>query len=537
MSSLSYAKGPETPLVKLTLAEALQQTAARFPTDEALVSRHQGLRYTWREFDQAVTHVAHGLAGLGLRTRDRVGIWSTNCAEWILLQYACARAGFVLVNVNPAYRPYELSFVLGKSQMRALFLWENDARSNYQEILEQARKPEHPLEHVIHLGATEWDTILKRSAPLPAERVLSDDPTNIQYTSGTTGSPKGVLLTHQAVLNNGLATGDRMNLTERDRFCVSFPLYHCGGCVCCVLNCVTHGATIILPSATFDPLAVLSAIQKEKATVVAGVPSMFIAQLQHPEFARFDLSTLRAAMIGGAPCPVDLLRRMSSEMHCEEVSVIYGQTEASPVITMHSPGDTLEQRSSTIGKAMPNAEVKIIDSTGATAPLGQVGELCARGYLVMSGYDEDPEATARAIDSDGWLHTGDLAVMREDGHLHIRGRAKDMIIRGGENIYPAEIEAFLFTHPRIAEASVVGLPDLKMGEIVAAWVRPKPGPTLTAEEVRDYCKGKIAHFKIPQHVRIVESLPMTVSGKIQKFRIREIEIEALGLRDQIATTA
>ncbi|MEO8096603.1 MAG: AMP-binding protein [Acidobacteriota bacterium] len=537
MSSLSYAKGPEIPLARLTLAEALARTAEKFPFGEALISRHQGLRYTWTEFDQAVTQVAHGLAGLGLQARDRVGIWSTNCAEWILLQYACARAGFVLVNVNPAYRAHELSFVLGKSQMRALFLWERDARSDYQQILDQARKPEHALQHVIHLGTTEWQTMLMRGAALPADPILPEHPTNIQYTSGTTGSPKGVLLTHRGLLNNGLTIGDQMNITERDRFCVPFPLYHCGGCVCCVLNCVTHGATIILPSAAFDPLAVLSAIHEEKATVVGGVPTMFIAELQHPEFARFDLTSLRAAVIGGAPCPVDLLRQMNSEMHCEEVSVIYGQTEACPVITMHSPGDTLEQRSSTIGKAMPNVEVKLIDSAGATVLRGEVGELCARGYLVMSGYDQDPEATARTVDSDGWLHTGDLAAMREDGHFHIRGRAKEMIIRGGENIYPAEVEAFLFTHPKIAEASVVGLPDLRMGEIVAAWVRPRPGQTLTAEEVQGYCKGQISHFKIPEHIRIVEALPMTVNGKIQKFRIRESEIEALGLGSQITTTA
>jgi fatty-acyl-CoA synthase len=536
-SALSYAKGPRTPLVKLTLSEALAKTAALFPFHEALVSRHQRLRYTWREFDEAVTQVAYGLAGLGLCARDRVGIWSTNCAEWILLQYACARAGLVLVNVNPAYGPYELSFVLGQSRMRALFLWAKDERSNCQEILDQARKPEDALEHVIRLGTSEWDTMLNNSAALSPEHVSPDDPTNIQYTSGTTGSPKGVLLTHLGLLNNGLTIGDQMNITERDRFCIPFPLYHCGGSVCCVLNCVMHGATIILPSATFEATSVLSAIQDEKATVVGGVPTMFIAELQHPDFSRFDLTTLRAALIGGSPCPVDLLRRMNSEMHCKEVSVVYGQTEASPVITMHTPGDTLEQRSSTVGKVMPNVEAKIIDSTGATVPLGETGELCARGYLVMSGYDQDPEATARAVDSDGWLHTGDLAMMREDGHFHIRGRFKEMIIRGGENVYPAEIEAFLFTHPKIGEASVVGLPDLKMGEIVAAWVRPKVGQALTAEEVVDYCLGKIAHFKVPQHVRIVESLPMTVSGKIQKFRIRESEIETLGLRNQITQTA
>jgi fatty-acyl-CoA synthase len=539
--SLSYAKGAERPLVKLTLGEALARTAERFPSGAALVSRHQGLRYSWREFDQAVTRIAHGLCRLGLRAQDRVGIWSTNCAEWVFLQFACARAGHVLVNINPAYRPNELAYVLGKSGMRALFLREQDARADYRAILEQARKPGHALEHVVFLGTPEWDRILDpapHGGTAPAvQPVHPQQPTNIQYTSGTTGSPKGVLLTHQSLLNNGLTTGDQMNITEQDRFCVPFPLFHCGGCVCSVISCVTHGATIILPSATFDPLAVLSAIHEERATVIGGVPTMFIAELQHPQFADFDLTSLRAALIGGAPCPVELLGRMNSEMHCEEVSVVYGQTEASPVITLHAPGDTLEQRSSTIGSAMPNVEVKIVDSAGATVSRGEAGEICARGYLVMSGYDQDPQATARAVDADGWLHTGDLGTMREDGHFHIRGRSRELIIRGGENIYPAEIEAFLFTHPKIGEASVVGLPDLKMGEVVAAWVRPKPGQSLTAQQVIDYCKGEIAHYKVPQHVRIVDAFPMTVSGKIQKFRIREAEIEALGLAGQITGTA
>jgi fatty-acyl-CoA synthase len=307
--------------------------------------------------------------------------------------------------------------------------------------------------------------------------------------------------------------------------------------VCCTLNCVLHGSTMLLPSRTFEAGAMLEAIDQERATVVSGVPTMFIAQMQHPEFSRRDVTTLRAAMIGGAPCPVELLRRMNAEMHCEEVSVIYGQTEASPVITMHRPGDTLEQRSSTVGAAMANTEVKIIGQDGTIVPRGEVGELCARGYLIMAGYDQEPEATARAVDAEGWLHTGDLAAMREDGHFHIRGRKKDMIIRGGENVYPAEIESFLFEHPKIGDIAVVGLPDLKLGEVVAAWIRPKPGETLSAEEVREYCRGKIAHFKIPQHIRIVESFPMTVTGKVQKFRIRQMEVEALGLEGQEAATA
>ena len=521
----------------MTLAEALTRTAQRYPDRDALVSAHQNLRYTWQEFDDAVTRVARGLAGLALRRQDRVGIWSANCAEWILLQYACARAGFVLVNVNPAYRSHDLAFILHKSGMRALFLWATDARANYQQVLDEARRPEHALQHVVHLGTGEWDAMLANGRDLPAGPVLPDDPTNIQYTSGTTGSPKGVLLTHRNLVNSGMVTGENMRMTEQDRMCVGLPLYHCGGCVCSALNCVTHGSTIIFPSAAFDARAMLDAIQQEKATVVTGVPTMFIAQLQHPDFPQFDVSSLRAALIGGAPCPVELLRRMNAEMHCQEVSVVYGQTEASPAITMHAFGDTLEQRSSTVGTAMPNTEVKVVGPDGTTVPLGEVGELCTRGYHIMAGYDQDPDATARAIDAEGWLHTGDLALMREDGHFHIRGRSKEMIIRGGENIYPAEVESFLFGHPKIGDVTVVGLPDLKLGEVVAAWIRPKPHEILTADEVREYCQGKIAHFKIPQYVRIVDSFPMTVTGKVQKFRIRQMEIEALGLQGQVAATA
>jgi fatty-acyl-CoA synthase len=538
MPQLSYAQGPSAPLWELTLAEVLAQTASRFPDREGLISRHQELRYTWRQFNDEVTRVARGLAGLGLQPQDRVGIWATNCAEWIFLQYACARAGFVLVNVNPAYRSHELAYILLRSGMKALFLHAQDARANYEEILAGARSSDQALAHVVHLGTSEWEDMLANGRELPAALVRPGDVTNIQYTSGTTGSPKGVLLTHRNLVNNGRFTGDQMRMTEHDRMVIPFPLYHCAGCVCALLNCVTRGATVILPSQSFDPLAVLEAVQAEHATVLGGVPTMFIGELQHPEFSRFDLTSLRKAMIGGAPCPVELLRRMTTDMHCEEVTVIYGQTEASPVITLHAAGDTFEQRTSTIGSAGPNAEVKITNpATGDTVPVGELGELCGRGYMVMLGYDGDPDATARSIDGDGWLHTGDLATMREDGHFNIRGRAKDVIIRGGENVYPAEVEAFLFSHPKIADVAVVGLPDAKLGEIVGAWIKLRPGETMTPGEVREYCEGKIAHFKIPQHVRFVDSFPMTVTGKLQKFRIREQEIETLGLANQKLTTA
>lgn len=535
----SYAKGPEGPLFDITLSDALAQTASRFPDREGLVVRHQNLRLTWRQFDEAVTRVARGLAGLGLHPQDRVGIWSSNCAEWIFLQYACARAGYVLVNVNPAYRSHELSFVLTKSRMKALFLWERDARANYQEILDGARSPGQALEHVVHLGTLEWDAMLANGRDLPAAPVSPNDPTNIQYTSGTTGLPKGVLLTHRNLLNNAYYTGEWMQMNEHDAMAVPFPLYHCAGCVCGVLNAVTRGSKIVLPSATFDAGEVLKAVHEERATVIGGVPTMFIAELNHPDFARYDLTSLRVAVMGGSPCPVELLKRVNSEMHCKDVCVVYGQTEASPVITMTHPEDNFEQRTGTVGVAFANVEVKVVNpATGETLPCGELGELCARGYLTMIGYDQEPEATAKAIDPEGWLHTGDLAIMREgDGHFHIRGRSKEMIIRGGENLYPAEIEGFLFTHPKIAEVQVVGLPDIKLGESVAAWIRPRNGESLTVDEVREFCNGKIAHFKIPQHIRIVDSFPMTVTGKVQKFRIREIEIEQLGLASHIVETA
>lgn len=534
----SYSRGPDAPLLEMTLSEALAATAAKHPDREALIVRHQNVRWTWREFDAEVTRVARGLAGLGLEPQDRVGIWSSNCAEWVLLQYACARAGYVLVNVNPAYRSHELSFVLRKSQMKAIFLWESDTRANYREILDAARAPGQALRHAIYLGTDDWRRMLDGGRDLPGEPVRPGDPTNIQYTSGTTGDPKGVLLTHRNLVNNARFTGEWMRLTHEDRFAIPFPLYHCAGCVCSALNCVVHGATMVFPSATFDAGEVLRAIEEERITAIGGVPTMFIAELNHPDFERLRPSTLRTAIMGGAPCPVELLKRVNSEMRCPEVAVIYGQTEASPVITMHAPEATFEQRVSTVGSAHVNNEVKIIDpATGEIVPCGEIGELCARGYNVMLGYDQEPAATARAIDPEGWLHTGDLAVMREDGQIHIRGRSKDMIIRGGENIYPAEIEAFLFTHPKIAEVQVFGLPDLKLGEIVGAWVRPRAGEAITAEEIRDYCQGKIAHFKIPQHIRIVDSFPMTVTGKVQKFAIRKQEIEALGLEKQTVETA
>jgi len=518
---LSHVRGPDYPLLERTISEQLHRTAVRFPHREALVSRHQSRRFTWRELDEAVTEWGRGLLGLGLEAADRVGVWSSNCYEWVLLQLACARTGLVQVNVNPAYRSHELGYVIRKSRMKVLFLWEKDARANYREILESA----DASVEATYLDGFRWDKV-RDAAPA----IGPDDVVNIQYTSGTTGSPKGVLLTHRNILNNGMLGGRQMKLTEHDKICAPVPLYHCFGCVMGVLACVTHGCTLILPNWTYDARATLEAMHGERATAIYGVPTMFIAELEHPDFATFNLSSLRTGIMAGAPCPIEVMRRVVNEMHCREITIAYGLTEASPVITMSGAQDDLELRVSTIGAAMPMTEVKIVDpATGATVPAGIQGELCTRGYLVMKGYDGEEEATRKAIDADGWLHSGDLAVMREDGNFKITGREKDMIIRGGENVYPREVEEFLYTHPKITDVQVVGLPDVKLGEIVAVWVRLKTGEEMTPEELREWCKGKIAHYKIPAHVRFVDGFPMTVTGKVQKFRIREMEIERLGL--------
>ena len=529
---LSYARGPAAPLLEKTVDEVLRETAARVPQSDALISPHQKIRYTYAELDRQVERTARGLAGLGLVPGDRVGIWSTNCLEWILVQLACARAGLVLVNVNPAYRSHELAFVLRKSRMRVLMVCAPDSRANRPQILEEASSTEKfALQHVVVLGTDSWDRMLAAGADLPAAPLSNREAVNIQYTSGTTGSPKGVLLTHRNIVNNGLLGARQLRVTERDRICVPVPLYHCFGCVIGTMVAITSGAAMILPAAQFDALATLEALEAERATVIYGVPTMFIAELEHPEFARFDLRSLRTGVMAGAPCPIEVMRRVVDEMHCSEMVIAYGQTESSPIITMSSPDDPLEVRVSTIGRAIAETEVKIVSTiSGETVPIGEPGELCARGHVVMQGYDDEPEATRRAIDGEGWLHTGDLAAMRPDGCLRITGRAKDMIIRGGENVYPREVEEFLYTHPKIAEVQVVGLPDTKLGETVCAWIRLKGAETATEEEVRQFCSGKIAYYKIPQYIRFVDSFPTTVTGKVQKFKIREFEIRARGLQ-------
>jgi fatty-acyl-CoA synthase len=525
---LSYSRGPDVPLLETTIAEAFRETVERLPEQLALISRHQNVRLTFAELSAEVERAARGLAGLGVGARDRIGLWSTNCVEWVVLNLACARIGAVLVNVNPAYRAYELSFVLRKSGMKALFLWERDSRSDYKAIIEEALAQGHyALEHIVYFGTDSWDGMLGNGAGLAGADVSAEDVTNIQYTSGTTGSPKGVLLTHSNLLNNASVIAGGMKITEWDRVAVPVPLYHCFGSVAGTLVMVVKGATMILPSATFDPLATMQAIHEERATAIYGVPTMFIAELGHAEFRRFDFCSLRTGVMAGAPCPIEVMKRVVNEMHCPEMTIMYGQTESSPVITMSSVEDSLERRVSTVGAACPNTEVKIVSPAGETVPVGERGELCTRGYLVMKGYDQEPEATKRAIDEDGWLHTGDLATMRPDGYFRVTGRAKDMIIRGGENIYPREVEEFLYTHPKVADVQVIGLPDATLGETVAAWIRVKE--PCTEDEIWEHCRGRIAHFKIPQFIRFVDVFPMTVTGKIQKFKMREVEIQERGL--------
>lgn len=525
----SYSRGPELPLLDLTISETLARTAARYPERDALIVRHQHIRLTWADFDQQVTQVAAGLAAMGLAPGDRIGIWAVNCVEWLLLQHGAARAGVVLVNVNPAYRSHELRFVLRQSRIRALFLHARDARTDYRAILQECGPPEH----VVWLGDPSWQAMLAAGDPQYAPRHGSpEDVANIQYTSGTTGSPKGVLLTHRNLVNNGLMIAYALHATEIDRICVPVPMYHCFGCVIGSMVSLTTGAAMILPAAQFDARLALEAVESERATAIYGVPTMFIAELEHPDFDRFDLTSLRTGIMAGSTCPMEVMRKVCDRMHCREITIAYGQTESSPVITMSHVDDSLETRVTTIGSALPNTEVKIVHpETREIVPLGETGELCTRGYLVMKGYDDEPEATARTVDAQGWLRTGDLASQRPDGNFVFRGRAKDMILRGGENIYPREIEEFLHTHPKIADVYVFGLPDPRLGEIVMAWAKLNNGYQATEEEIREFCRGRIAYFKVPQYVRFVDSFPMTVTKKVQKFLMRAQEVRERGLTE------
>jgi fatty-acyl-CoA synthase len=513
------------------LAEMLAETVSRCGDKEGLVVRDQNVRLTWRELAREVERTARGLVGLGLQPGDRAGIWASNCAEWVFLQLAASYARVVLVNVNPAYRSHELRYVLRKSRMKVLFLRERDARADYRSILEESRNGDDlPLEHAIYLGHKSWSDMLARGADLPPRAAQPDDVANIQYTSGTTGSPKGVLLTHRNLLNDGAGIAFYLKATQADRICAPVPLYHCFGSVIASMVALVSGATLILPSAQFDVLATLEAIHEERATAIYGVPTMFIAELNHPEFERFDYSSLRTGVMAGAPCPIETMRQVVERMHCPELTICYGQTECSPVCTMSRVHDSIELRVSTVGFPLPNAEVKVVSTqTGETLPVGGLGELCVRGFLNMKGYDGDAEATAAAIDKEGWLHTGDLAIMQPNGYFRMRGRAKETIIRGGENIYPREVEEYLHTHPKIADVYVVGLPDERLGETVCAWIRLKPGQSATEDEIRAFCRGTIAYFKVPQYIRFVDSFPMTVTSKVQKYLIREQEIRDRGL--------
>jgi fatty-acyl-CoA synthase len=523
----SYARGPAFALTTQTASQVFFGTARKYCDRDALIVPHQNIRLSWTQLAEEVEKTARGLTGLGLAAGDRVGVWATNCAEWIYLQLGCARAGLVLVNVNPAYRALELAYVLKRSGIKALILRCEDARSKYRDILEQATRGEIlALEHVVYLGEESWDSMIANGIDIPSQNADCHDVLNIQYTSGTTGSPKGVLLTHHNLVNNGRIIAHGLRYTEQDRLCSPVPMYHCFGCVIGTMAVIVSGAALILPAPSFDPLATMKAIHDERATSIYGVPTMFIAQLTHPEFSRFDFTSLRTGVMAGAPCPIEVMNRVVNDMHCSQMTIMYGQTECSPIITMASVDDSVELRVSTVGCTCPETEIKIISADGATVPIGQQGELCARGYAIMKGYDRDPDATARAIDSENWLHTGDLATMRPDGYFRITGRLKDMIIRGGENIYPREVEEFLYTHPKIADVQIVGLPDERLGETVAAWIKLKAGEAASEDEIREFCKGKIAHFKIPGCIRFVDSFPMTVTGKIQKYVIRQTEIQA-----------
>src|SRR5437763_4425675 len=535
---LSYANGiSNTPLMGETIGANLERTVARLPDKEALVSRHQGLRFTYHQLDEAVDVVARGLLGLGLEVGDRVGMWSPNCAEWVLVQYATAKAGLILVNINPAYRTSEVAYALGQSGCRALVAAPSFKDSDYAAMIDEVRADLPALERTVLLGSPAWDDLLSAGEATSDDHLREraagldfDDPINIQYTSGTTGVPKGATLSHHNIVNNGFFIGELTRYTEADRVCIPVPFYHCFGMVLGNLACTTHGSTMVIPEAAFDPTAVLEAVEAERCTSLYGVPTMFIAELEHPDFARFDLSALRPGIMAGSPCPVEVMKKVQTIMHIPEMTIAYGMTETSPVSTQCATDDPLERRVSTVGRVHPHVEIKIVDpSTGAVVPRGTPGELCSRGYIVMLGYWNNEEATRPALDPARWMHTGDLATMDADGYVNIVGRIKDMIIRGGENIYPREVEEFLYGHPDVADVQVIGVPSEKYGEEVMAWVKLREGARSSGEELAAWCKGKIATYKVPRHWKFVDAFPMTVTGKIQKFKMRETAIDELGL--------
>ncbi len=537
-TELSYSHGASaTSLLGETIGDNLRRVAWQFGGSEAMVDVPSGRRLTYQELDAETDVLARGLLAAGIQTRDRVGIWAPNCAEWVLLQFATAKIGAILVNINPAYRSHELEFVLRQSEVRMLVSAESFKTSDYRAMIGEVSGRLGKLEQVIFLGTPEWDGLFTAGgsgdggalARREAELAF-DDPINIQYTSGTTGFPKGATLSHHNILNNGFFIGEMCRYTERDRVCIPVPFYHCFGMVLGNLAAVTHGACIVIPAPGFDPAATLRAAQDERCTSLYGVPTMFIAELALPDFAGYDLSTLRTGIMAGSPCPVEVMKRVVSEMHMSEVTIAYGMTETSPVSCQTRPDDDTERRVSTVGRVHPHVEVKIINpKTGLVVPRGEPGEMCTRGYSVMLGYWDEPEKTAEAIDAARWMHTGDLAVMDAAGYLNIVGRIKDMVIRGGENVYPREVEEFLYTHPAIEDVQVIGVPDVKYGEELCAWVKVRADAELTEEDVRAFCVGKIAHYKIPRYVRFTQEFPMTVTGKVQKFRMRETSVGELGL--------
>ena len=535
---LSHAQGStDVPLLTETVGENLEHTTARFPDRDALIVRHQGIRCTYRQFDEATDRLAKSFLRLGVELGDRVGIWSPNNAEWVGVQYSTAKIGAILVNVNPAYRTSELEYVLNQSGCRFLVSAPSYLTSDYRSMVAEVESLVPGLERTIFLDSPEWDELFDAGDDVPDEELWEreslldpDQPINIQYTSGTTGFPKGATLTHRNILNNGFFCGERLGYTEWDRVCIPVPFYHCFGMVIGNLACTTHGAAMVVPSPGFDAGAVLDAVEAEACTSLYGVPTMFIATLEHDDLEKRDVSSLRTGVMAGAPCPTEVMNLVIDRLNMDEVTIAYGMTEVSPVATQTLRDDPVDLRVSTVGVAHPHVEIKIVDpELGETVAPGESGEFCTRGYSVMQGYWNEPERTADAIDSEGWMHSGDLAVMDSDGYVKIVGRLKDMIIRGGENVYPREIEEYLFTHPDVVDAQVVGVPDARFGEQIMAWIQKRDGSNLSEDDVVDYCKGRIAHFKVPRYIRFTSEFPMTVTGKIQKYRLREQAIQELGL--------
>ena len=537
MAEKSYTSAiSDTPLLGDTIGENLDAAVRRFPDRPALVDVPAGRRWSYAELAADVDALALGLLAAGVTVGDRVGIWAPNCAEWALTQYATAKIGAILVNINPAYRTSELEFVLNQSGARLLVAAQRLKTSDYAAMIAEVRPRCAALEQVVLLGTGEWDALLETGrradrGALGAIELSADDPINIQYTSGTTGFPKGATLSHHNILNNGYFVGELCHYTHEDKICIPVPFYHCFGMVMGNLAATSHGAAMVIPAPSFDPVATLEAVQAERCTSLYGVPTMFIAELAVPDFGRFDLSSLRTGIMAGSPCPVEVMKQVIDRMGMSEVSICYGMTETSPVSTQTRVDDSIERRVATVGRVGPHIEVKVIDpATGRAVPRGTPGELCTRGYSVMLGYWRQPDKTAEVIDAARWMHTGDLAVMDDDGYLSITGRIKDMVIRGGENIYPREVEEFLYTHPDILDAQVIGVPDAKWGEELMAWVRMRPGATpLTADALREFCLGRLAHYKIPRYVHITDEFPMTVTGKVRKVEMRERSAEILNL--------